>query len=408
MAASEETKEPSSTSPSAISYSVLITSVVYFCVSTSATLSLHLFPDGSSIALPEVLRSLHIHGASSVVAVGGLIGLLASTIGTCFYLPRLIYAMASDSILCPYLSEVSTKKNVSTLTVIIPGLLILLLATFVKLETLIESASIGTLLAYTAVSISVICMRYRPGMEQLGLFIQYEDPDDMLFMQCTDFSYADFHLDGAKYGSNNKRKVDCEYQEKTHRTDRIDLSNEFKYKKTSYSFDDKTKLDSLLRQHGGQQQKESTYRRLDSVINSTPNGSISELLNFDSNDSFEPTQRSWQIVSVCLVLFIIASTILCVLSLFCEISQPLNSWWVLLIICSVLCVLISATVIIARQPQCRVRLNFRAAYVPFVPVASILLNVYLMSSLSNAAWIRFAFWMVLGSVNSVFKCFLTS
>ncbi|WAR14516.1 SL7A1-like protein [Mya arenaria] len=83
--ASEETREPSRTTPSAIMYTILITSVVYFSVSTSATLSLHLFPNATSTALPVVIGTLHIHGASSVIAVGGLIGLLASLIGLSLY-----------------------------------------------------------------------------------------------------------------------------------------------------------------------------------------------------------------------------------------------------------------------------------------------------------------------------------
>ena len=48
------------------------------------------------------------------------------------------------------------------------------------------------------------------------------------------------------------------------------------------------------------------------------------------------------------------------------------------------------------QPRNSKPVSFQVPFVPFVPLFSILINVYLMMNLSVATWIRFVFWMIIG------------
>ena len=48
-------------------------------------------------------------------------------------------------------------------------------------------------------------------------------------------------------------------------------------------------------------------------------------------------------------------------------------------------------------PRSKKQLYFKVPAVPFIPCISIVINLYLMFSLSSDTWIRFAVWMALGS-----------
>uniref|UniRef100_A0A8C5BBE4 Solute carrier family 7 member 1a n=1 Tax=Gadus morhua TaxID=8049 RepID=A0A8C5BBE4_GADMO len=54
------------------------------------------------------------------------------------------------------------------------------------------------------------------------------------------------------------------------------------------------------------------------------------------------------------------------------------------------------TFIVGRQPQSKTKLSFKVPMLPFIPVISMFVNVYLMMQLDRGTWIRFAVWMALG------------
>ena len=54
--------------------------------------------------------------------------------------------------------------------------------------------------------------------------------------------------------------------------------------------------------------------------------------------------------------------------------------------------------IIARQPTSDNDLSFKVPAVPFVPLLSIFINLYLMFQLDVNTWIRFAVWLVIGYI----------
>uniref|UniRef100_A0A3Q1JAJ1 Cationic amino acid transporter C-terminal domain-containing protein n=1 Tax=Anabas testudineus TaxID=64144 RepID=A0A3Q1JAJ1_ANATE len=54
------------------------------------------------------------------------------------------------------------------------------------------------------------------------------------------------------------------------------------------------------------------------------------------------------------------------------------------------------TFIIWRQPESKTKLSFKVPLLPFIPVISMFVNVYLMMQLDRGTWIRFSVWMALG------------
>lgn len=82
--------------------------------------------------------------------------------GSLFSLPRIMYAMANDGLLFGFLGHINNRTQVPVLNLAISGFLSALIALLFDLQHLVEFMSIGTFLAYTIVSASVIILRYRP------------------------------------------------------------------------------------------------------------------------------------------------------------------------------------------------------------------------------------------------------
>ena len=77
-------------------------------------------------------------------------------------MPRIIYAMASDGLLFTPLGILNSVTDTPLLACAISGALAAFLSLLVSLSDLIQMMSIGTLLAYTLVSFSVLILRYQP------------------------------------------------------------------------------------------------------------------------------------------------------------------------------------------------------------------------------------------------------
>ncbi|XP_032360058.1 high affinity cationic amino acid transporter 1 [Etheostoma spectabile] len=70
--------------------------------------------------------------------------------------------------------------------------------------------------------------------------------------------------------------------------------------------------------------------------------------------------------------------------------------WSLSVLCVLMAVCLIVTFVVWRQPQSKAKLAFKVPLLPFVPVTSMFINVYLMMQLDRGTWMRFAIWMVLG------------
>jgi len=94
-----------------------------------------------------------------------------------------------------------------------------------------------------------------------------------------------------------------------------------------------------------------------------------------------------------LVIFWIA---LCVLVLFGCTRGLCGTWWAIIIIMCCLLAVIGCCVVIARQPRSGHEPHFEVPFVPWIPILSVMANVWLMIALSATTWIRFAVWLTFG------------
>ncbi|XP_055368166.1 cationic amino acid transporter 2 isoform X2 [Betta splendens] len=70
--------------------------------------------------------------------------------------------------------------------------------------------------------------------------------------------------------------------------------------------------------------------------------------------------------------------------------------WVLALLCACLLVFTGCTLMVCRQPQTSKKVSFMVPLLPFLPILSIFVNIYLMVQLSGDTWVRFSVWMAVG------------
>ncbi|XP_058459257.1 cationic amino acid transporter 4 [Malaya genurostris] len=158
----EEAKNPSVSIPLATILSLCIVTIGYLLVSAALTLMIPFNEINPAAALPDAFGIRGISWAKYAISTGAICGMTTTLLGSLFALPRCLYAMASDGLLFSCFGKVNTKTQVPLLNLAVSGICSALLALFFDLEKLVEFMSIGTLLAYTIVSASVIVLRYRP------------------------------------------------------------------------------------------------------------------------------------------------------------------------------------------------------------------------------------------------------
>ncbi|NXL45667.1 CTR3 protein, partial [Podilymbus podiceps] len=109
-----------------------------------------------------------------------------------------------------------------------------------------------------------------------------------------------------------------------------------------------------------------------------------------------PTALSGRIVYICVSVIATLITIICVvLTLKVTALKDASVGWIAALVLLLMALLIP-TIIIWRQPQSNVRLNFRVPFLPLLPIFSIFINILLMVQLSTGTWVRFAIWMAVG------------
>lgn len=82
--------------------------------------------------------------------------------GSLYSLPRTMYSMANDGLLFAFMGRINERTQVPIINLAISGVVSAVVAFLFDLKHLVEFMSIGTFLAYTVVSASVIILRYKP------------------------------------------------------------------------------------------------------------------------------------------------------------------------------------------------------------------------------------------------------
>ncbi|XP_047468231.1 probable cationic amino acid transporter [Mugil cephalus] len=366
----EEAKNPNTSIPYAITASLVTCLTAYVSVSVILTLMVPFnLIDGSA----PLMEMFAVHGfmwGKYTVAVGSIAGLTVSLLGSLFPMPRIIYAMARDGLLFRFLSHVSALTHTPTVACVVSGFLAGILALLVSLRDLIEMMSIGTLLAYTLVSVCVLLLRYQPD-EQTDThhFNSKGDLDSLKYQDSGDILTKDDQILIA--GSDT------------------DGSSSYHASRTEGEGDDSdfhTGHASLLKRLLG-----GHYYTL--------------RLRLGMPDaSAQPTPATGRTVTRCTLLLFLMSFLLWSTVIF-GVEEGTGAGAVFSGLMATLMVgsMVKLLIIIIQQPESTRSLPYMAPCVPFVPAAAILVNSYLMLKLSPLTWARFTIWCLIGLL--IYGCY---
>uniref|UniRef100_A0A3B4A6W4 Cationic amino acid transporter C-terminal domain-containing protein n=1 Tax=Periophthalmus magnuspinnatus TaxID=409849 RepID=A0A3B4A6W4_9GOBI len=354
----EEAKNPNTSIPYAITASLVTCLTAYVSVSVILTLMVpYDLIDGSA----PLMEMFAVHGflwGKYIVAAGSVAGLTVSLLGSLFPMPRVIYAMSRDGLLFRFLCHVSAFTHTPAVACVISGIFAAILALLVSLRDLIEMMSIGTLLAYTLVSVCILLLRYQPDETTDTHQFRSEDTEDIKQLEDGDFPNKD-----------DRKLIDNE-------------NSSYHAGGTEGEGDDSdfhTGHASLFKRLlGGHYYTIRMWLRM-------------------PDTSARPTPITGRTVTRCTLSFFICSFFMWSSVIF-GVEQGSGFGAVLSgIMAALVCgTLVKLMVTILQQPESPRRLPYMAPCVPFVPAAAILVNTYLMLKLRPLTWIRFTIWCLIG------------
>jgi APA family basic amino acid/polyamine antiporter len=164
----EEVKRPARDLPIAIIASLAICTVLYILVSVAAVGALpYTKLNGQEAPLAEVLKSLNMDWAATIISFGALVAITSVTLTVLYGQTRIMFAMCRDGLLPVSFAKISPTRRTPVRITATFGLLIAVLAAFVPLDEIAKLVNIGTLFAFVVTNIGVIVLRRtRPDLER--------------------------------------------------------------------------------------------------------------------------------------------------------------------------------------------------------------------------------------------------
>uniref|UniRef100_A0A8C7GAT0 Solute carrier family 7 member 1 n=1 Tax=Oncorhynchus kisutch TaxID=8019 RepID=A0A8C7GAT0_ONCKI len=108
----------------------------------------------------------------------------------------------------------------------------------------------------------------------------------------------------------------------------------------------------------------------------------------------EPNNLSGFVVNIC------TSTLGVLVCIFCVVAvQGGFASWSVSLLSLIFTACLAVTLLVWRQPESKTNLSFKVPLLPFLPVASMFINIFLMCQLGRGTWIRFSFWMIIGTLH---------
>jgi APA family basic amino acid/polyamine antiporter len=163
--AAEEVRHPQRDLPVGILGALLISTVLYLAVASVLTgmVRYDLLDTSSPVTTALILRGLP--WAAALVSVGALAGLTSVLLVNFFAQSRILFAMSRDGLLPPQFSLLHPRFQTPALGVLIVGVVAAALSSLLPIYLIAELANIGTLSAFTMVSLGVIVLRHtRPDL----------------------------------------------------------------------------------------------------------------------------------------------------------------------------------------------------------------------------------------------------
>ncbi|KAI4301023.1 hypothetical protein L6164_034342 [Bauhinia variegata] len=300
--------------------------------------------------ISSAFASYGMEWAVYIITTGAVTALFASLLGSILPQPRIFMAMARDGLLPSFFSDISTRTQVPMKSTIVTGTFAAALAFFMDVSQLAGMVSVGTLLAFTTASVSVLILRYVP-------------PDEVPIPSSLQTSLDPVSLD---FGVDVKKEED-------------------------------RSINPVDADDYGENSRQHLHDEAETLLGHPL--IIKEATKDKQNELARRKVAAWTIALLCVGIIILASA---ASAEGCPSILRFTLFGVggLLLLCSL--------IVLACIDQDDARHSFGHAggfvcpFVPFLPAASIFINTYLLIDLGAATWMRVSVWLLIGAFIYVF------
>ncbi|KDP39649.1 hypothetical protein JCGZ_02669 [Jatropha curcas] len=158
----EEVKNPQRDLPLGIGLALSICCTLYMLVSVVIVGLVPYYAMNPDTPISSAFATHGMQWAAYIITAGAVMALCSTLMGSLLPQPRILMAMARDGLLPPFFSDVNKSTQVPVKSTLVTGLGAATLAFFMNVDQLAGMVSVGTLLAFTMVAISVLILRYVP------------------------------------------------------------------------------------------------------------------------------------------------------------------------------------------------------------------------------------------------------
>jgi APA family basic amino acid/polyamine antiporter len=158
--AAEEVKNPQKDLPIGIVASLVVCTVLYILVSGILTGVLpYTAYKNTAAPVAYALQQLGISWGSALISVGAVAGITSVLLVMTYGSTRILFSLSRDGLLPPAFSDIHPKYGTPIKSTMLVGIMTMILSGFMQIGKLAEMTNIGTLSAFSIVSISVIVLR---------------------------------------------------------------------------------------------------------------------------------------------------------------------------------------------------------------------------------------------------------
>ncbi|ONM02212.1 cationic amino acid transporter 2, vacuolar [Zea mays] len=158
----EEVKNPQRDLPLGIGTALSICCSLYMLVSVVIVGLVPYFAMDPDTPISSAFAKHGMHWAMYLVTTGAVLALCSTLMGSILPQPRILMAMARDGLLPSFFSDVHKTTQVPVKSTVVTGICAAALAFFMDVSQLAGMVSVGTLLAFTIVAVSILILRYVP------------------------------------------------------------------------------------------------------------------------------------------------------------------------------------------------------------------------------------------------------
>ncbi len=156
----EESRNPERDVPFGIIGSLALCSAIYLAAALVLVGMVPFHQINSDAPFSAAFRQVGVPWAADVVAVGAMIGITSVFYMLLLAQPRILFAMARDGLLPPWVAEVHPRYRTPHRLTLICGGLVALVSSLTPIDKLAYLCNIGTLFAFFLVCLGVLVLRF--------------------------------------------------------------------------------------------------------------------------------------------------------------------------------------------------------------------------------------------------------